>query len=148
MGKRIEPIRKKPGEILDDLRAGTADAALSGAKAAQKFLERTLEAQGSLPNGVKFFAADLLAGHAREAGDDEACEGAVRDALERWADAEEQFPRELATAKASLKFVEAGIAVRAERGDVDGAIELCDFAIGHGLGRHYEAKRERLLRMR
>lgn len=148
MGKRIEPVRKKPSEVLEDLRSGAASAAVSGAKAAQKFLERTLEAQGSLPNGVKFFAADLLAGYAWEAGDAGACERAVQDALDRWGDAGEQFPRELEAGKATLRFVEAGISARSERGEVEGAIELCDFAIAHGLGRHYLTKRASLERMR
>lgn len=148
MARRLEPIRKSPAEILADLRQGAAEAARSGAESGRKFLERTLEAQGSLPNGVKFFAADLLAEQAYLSGDADACEAAVVDAQGRWDDAEEQFPRELKQALPSLRFVERGIAVRSGRGDVDGAIALCDFALGKGLGRHYEAKRASLERSR
>ncbi len=144
MARRLEPVRKKPREILDDIRNGTSEAALSGAKTALKFLERTLAAQGSLPNGVKFFGWELLAEYAFQAGEPARCDEAVALALSHWGDAEEQFGQELREALPKLTFLERGIAVRTDSGDYAGALALCDFAIEHGFGRHYEAKRENL----
>jgi hypothetical protein len=144
MAKRIEPMTKKPKEVLDDLRRGTLEAAAGGPKSALRFLERTILAQHSLPNGVKFFAWDLLAEYAWQAGEPERCEEAVREALSRWGDAEEQFRLDLRDAIPSLTFIERGIAVRCDAGDFAGALALCDFAIEHRFGAHYEAKRDNL----
>jgi len=146
MARRTEPVRKKPEEILSDVLAGAAEAALHGAASAQRFLEKTLSAQGSLPNGVKFFASERLAEYAYQSGDAEACEAAASDALARWPDAVEQFSRELRDAMPRLTFLERAIAVRRDRGDIAGAIELCTFALENGFGRHYEAKRASLER--
>ncbi len=78
------------------------------------------------------------------AGEPERCARAVGEALARWDDAAEQFPVELKNALPELAFLERGIAVRSEAGDFAGALALCDFAVAHGFGRHYEAKRESL----
>ena len=61
MAKRIERINKSVKEILEDLLSGHREAAFSGPASALKYLNRTLEGQQSLPNGVKAVAYDLMA---------------------------------------------------------------------------------------
>ena len=144
MSRHLVPVKKKPLEILADLRDGVRNAEISGPAAALKFLERTLTSQHSLPNGVKFFAWDLFAEYCYLAEDFTRCETAVKNALERWDDAMEEFPLEVKKSLPELKFLERGIAVRSEAGDFAGALALCDFAVEHGCGAHYEAKRDSL----
>ncbi len=40
MGRRQDPVHKRPVDVLADLRAGVREAALAGPAAALKFLER------------------------------------------------------------------------------------------------------------
>jgi hypothetical protein len=144
MARRLDPVHKKPAEILADLRDGVREAAITGPASALKFLERTIVSQHSLPNGVKFFGWDLFAEYCYLAEDFARCESAVKNALERWDDAMAEFPNEVKKALPELKFLERGIAVRSEAGDFAGALALCDFAVEHGCGAHYEAKRDSL----
>lgn len=144
MSRHLVPVKKKPLEILADLRDGVRQAAISGPESAVRFLERTLTSQHSLPNGVKFFAWDLFAEYCHQTGDAARCETAVKNALERWGDAMAEFPLEVKKSLPELKFLERGIAVRSAAGDFVGALALCDFAVEHGCGAHYEAKRDSL----
>ena len=144
MARHLEPVKKKPAEILADIRAGTREAAIGGSASALRYLERTVISQHSLPNGVKFFAWDLFAEYCHQTGDFARCESAVQSALKHWPDAEEAFANELKNSLGDLHFIERGIAVRSDAGDFAGALALCDFAVAKGLGRHYEAKRDSL----
>ncbi len=144
MTRHLEPVKKKPAEILADIRAGTREAAIGGPAAALRYLERTVISQHSLPNGVKFFAWDLFAEYCYQTDDFSRCESAVQSALKHWLDAEETFAQELKNSGDELHFIERGIAVRSDAGDFAGALALCDFAVAKGLGRHYEAKRDSL----
>jgi hypothetical protein len=144
MSRHLTPVKKKPLEILADLRDGVRNAAISGPEAAVRFLERTITSQHSLPNGVKFFAWDLFAEYCHQTGDFARCETAVNNALSHWEDAVAEFPLEVKKSLPELKFLERGIAVRSEAGDFAGALALCDFAVAHGCGAHYEAKRDSL----
>ena len=144
MGRRPDPVRKKPADVLADLRAGLREAAIAGPASALKFLQRLHASQHSLPNGVKFFFWDRVAEYAFQAGEPERCAEAVAEALAHWDDAREQFPGELRAALPELTFLERGIAVRTDAGDFAGALALCDFALANGFGRHYESKRDSL----
>ena len=144
MARRLDPVHKKPADVLADLRAGLREASIAGPASGLKYLERLYASQHSLPNGVKFFFWDRFAEYTFQAGDAERCARAVSEALARWDDAREQFPNELRESIPELTFLERGIAVRSDAGDFAGALELCDFAVAHGFGKHYEAKRESL----
>ena len=144
MAKRSEPIRKSVKEILDDLVAGHQEAAYGGPEAALKYLRRTFENQGSLPNAVKAVAHDLMADAQAQAGDWEGCAASAATALGHLPDLEAAFPHEYRRLLAGFASFERGIQAHSELGDFHGALELCERAMALGLGAHYEAKRDSL----
>lgn len=144
MAKRHEPNRKSAEDFLADLRKG--HQACFGHEEGRRYLEKVISAQHSLPNAVKFFAYDLLAEDAYHEGKTELVLEAVRGAQAHLADAQEAWPREVKAYLPELRFCERGSSVLADEGDVEGAIALCDLALGLGLGRAYEAKKQSLER--
>jgi tetratricopeptide (TPR) repeat protein len=146
MAKRQEPKRKTPLENLEDLRSGHQEAASDGYASAQRYLDKVLSAQNSLPNAVKFFAYDLLVEASYHAGNHERCLEAIASTRQYLSAAQEDAPRELQAYMQGARYLERGIGVLADRGDIDAALTLCDEAIALGLGRAYEAKRQSLER--
>ena len=144
MAKRIEPTRKSVKDVLEDLQAGHREAAFSGPESALKYLRRTLEGQGSLPNAVKAVAQDLAAEALGQLGRWEEAVEACGLALERLPELEAAFPHEYRRLLEGLTCFERGIQAHSELGDFHGALELCDRAIALNLGAHYSAKRDSL----
>jgi tetratricopeptide (TPR) repeat protein len=144
MAKRNEPVRKSVKDTLEDLLAGHREAAFSGPESALKYLRRTFESQGSLPNAVKACAYDLSAEAQAQCGQWEDCVAAVGQALGYLSDLEAAFPHEYRRMLEGLTCFERGIQAHSELGDFHGALELCERAISLGLGAHYSAKRDSL----
>lgn len=144
MSRRGEPVRKSVKDTYSDLVAGHQDAARAGPESALKYLERTLAAQHSLPNAVKCFAYDLLAETTARLGLWQRCADAVTAGLEQLPAVEADLGAELRQALPTMAFWERGVAARLELGDFEGALELCEDAIGRQLGAHFEAKRNSL----
>lgn len=146
MAKRQEPKRKTPADVLEDLRTGHQEAAGHGPAEAQRYLEKVLSSQHSLPNAVKFFAHDFLVEASYTAGDLERCLEAVVEAQRYLPSAQEDATRDLQAYLPDLRFCERGIGLRADAGEIEEAVSLCDVAIALGLGKAYEAKRQSLER--
>lgn len=144
MAKRTEPIRKSVKEVLEDLLEGHREAAFPGPEAALKYLTRTLEGQGSLPNAVKAVAQDLRADALARLGRWEACAAACDEVLARLPEVEEAFPHEYRRMLEGLACFERGIQAHSELGDFRGALDLCERALALDLGAHYAAKRDSL----
>lgn len=146
MAKRQEPKRKSPAEILQDLRDGHQEAAGEGHTEAQRYLDKVLSSQNSLPNAVKFFAYDLLVEASYQSGDHERCLEAIAATRQYLPAAQEDAARDVQAYLPELRFCERGIGLLADQGEVEQALALCDEAIALGLGRAYEAKRQSLER--
>lgn len=146
MAKRTEPKRKTPADQLADLRAGHQDAEGHGPAEAKKYLEKVLASQHSLPNAVKFFAYDMLVEAAYQAGDATRALEAVTATKQYLEAAQEDAAREVKDYMPTAKYLERGISLLADEGNVEQAMALCDEAIALGLGRAYEAKRQSLER--
>jgi tetratricopeptide (TPR) repeat protein len=144
MAKRNEPVRKSVKDTLEDLLAGHREAAFSGPESALKYLRRTFESQGSLPNAVKAVAYDLSAEAQAQSGQWEACVESVAQVLGYLPELEAAFPHEYRRMLEGLACFERGIQAHSELGDFHAALELCERAIGLGLGAHYSAKRDSL----
>ena len=146
MAKRQEPKHKSPADMLQDLRAGHQEAAGDGHAAAQRYLEKVLASQHSLPNAVKFFAYDMLVEASYQAGDHERCMEAIASTRQYLPAAQEDAAREVQAYMPELRYCERGIGLLADQGEVEQELALCDEAIALGLGRAYEAKRQSLER--
>jgi len=144
MAKRNEPVRKSVKDTLEDLLAGHREAAFSGPESALKYLRRTFESQGSLPNAVKAVAYDLQAEAQAQCAQWEDCVASVGLALGYLADLEAAFPHEYRRMLEGLTCFERGIQAHSELGDFHAALELCERAISLGLGAHFSAKRDSL----
>ena len=144
MAKRIERINKSVKEILEDLRSGHREAAFSGPASALKYLNRTLEGQQSLPNGVKAVAYDLMAEAKAQLQDWEGVEEALQGFLSNLEAMEEALGHGFRAALESTTALERGVQARSEQGDFHGALELCEQALALDLGAHWEAKRDSL----
>lgn len=144
MAKRTEYVRKSVREILDDLLAGHQEASHNGPEAALKYLRRTFESQGSLPNAVKAIAYDFMADAQAQTGDWAGCVESVDQVLAHLADLEAAFPHEFRRMLAVLACFERGIQAHSELGDFHGALGLCERALAFDLGAHYAAKRDSL----
>lgn len=144
MAKRNEPVRKSVRDILEDLQAGHREAASGGPEAALKYLRRTLEGQGSLPNAVKAVAHDLSAEAQAQCGQWEGCIESANRVLGYLPDLEAAFPHEFRRLLEGLTCFERGIQAHSELGDFHEALELCERAIALELGAHYAAKRDSL----
>ncbi|HLP31338.1 MAG TPA: hypothetical protein VK150_08255 [Geothrix sp.] len=144
MAKRNEPVRKSVKDTLEDLLAGHREAAFSGPESALKYLRRTFESQGSLPNAVKAVAHDLNAEAFAQTGQWEACVESVGQALGYLPELEAAFPHEYRRMLEGLTCFERGVQANSELGDFHAALELCERAIALGLGAHYTAKRDSL----
>ncbi len=144
MAKRNEPVRKSVKDTLEDLLAGHREAAFSGPESGLKYLRRTFEGQASLPNAVKAVAYDLSAEAQGQCGQWEACTESVSQVLGYLPELEAAFPHEYRRLLEGLSCFERGIQAHSELGDFHAALELCERAIGLGLGAHYTAKRDSL----
>jgi tetratricopeptide (TPR) repeat protein len=144
MAKRNEPVRKSVKDTLEDLLAGHREAAFNGPESALKYLRRTLDGQGSLPNAVKAVAYDLSAEAQAQCGQWEACVESVDQALGYLPELEAAFPHEFRRMLEGLSCFEKGIQAHSELGDFHAALGLCERAINLGLGAHYSAKRDSL----
>lgn len=144
MAKRIEPVRKRVPEILEDLEKGHREAAFSGPEQARRYLLRTFEAQASLPRAVKAIAFDHLAEAEAQLEAWEACEAAVLQVLELLPDLEAEFPHQAKAMVGALHCFERGIQARSELGDFAGALALARAAVARDLGAHYQAKADSL----
>lgn len=144
MAKRIERIQKSVKEILEDLLAGHREAAFNGPAAAVKYLNRTMEGQQSLPNGVKAAAFDLMAEAKAQLQDWEGVDSAVRGFLAHLPALEEALGHQYQAALEATTALERGVQARSELGDFHGALELCDLALELELGAHWRAKRDSL----
>jgi tetratricopeptide (TPR) repeat protein len=144
MAKRNEPVRKSVKDMLEDLLAGHREAAFNGPESALKYLRRTFDGQGSLPNAVKAVAYDLSADAQAQCGQWEACVESVGQTLGYLPELEAAFPHEYRRMLEGLACFERGIQAHSELGDFHAALELCDRAIGLGLGAHFSAKRDSL----
>jgi len=144
MAKRIEPVRKSVKEILQDLRTGHREANFSGPESALKYLNRTLEGQSSLPNGVKAVAYDLIAEAKAQLQDWDGVELALQGFLKHLPDLGEALGHGFREALTATTALERGVQARSEQGDFHGALELCERAISLDLGAHWTAKRESL----
>lgn len=144
MAKRLEPIRKSVKEVMEDLLTGHREASIMGPEAALKYLDRTLEAQASLPNGVKCVAYDLVCEACAELDRWERSAEAADKALSLLPELEEATGHGYRAALRGLKSFERGIQAHSELGQFDRALAICDQAVALGLGAHYEAKRDSL----
>ncbi len=144
MAKRAEPIRKSVKDVFDDLQAGHREAAIAGPDAGLKYLDRTFESQGSLPNGVKCIAYDLMAEDCAQLGRWERCAEAAERAVALLPELEAAAGHGYRAALAGLRAFERGIQAHTELGQFDRALLLCDQAVALDLGAHFEAKRDSL----
>ncbi len=144
MAKRIERIQKSVKEILEDLLAGHREAAFNGPASALKYLNRTLEGQQSLPNGVKALAFDLMAEAKAQLQDWEGVEEALQGFLIHLPAMEEALGHQFRATLEATTALERGVQARSEMGDFHGALELCDRAIALELGAHWQSKRDSL----
>ena len=144
MAKRIERVQKSVKEILEDLRSGHREAAFNGPASALKYLNRTMEGQQSLPNGVKAVAFDLMAEAKAQLQDWEGVTDAVAGFRANLPALEEALGHQYrATLEATTAF-ERGVQAHSELGDFHGALELCEKALALELGAHWQAKRDSL----
>ena len=144
MAKRIERVNKSVKEILEDLLAGHREAAFNGPASALKYLNRTLEGQQSLPNGVKAVAFDLMAEAKAQLQDWDGVDSALRGFLANLPAMEEALGHQFREALERSTALERGVQARSELGDFHGAFELCEQAITLNLGAHWQAKRDSL----
>ncbi len=144
MAKRSEPVRKSVKEVLEDLRLGHREAAFNGPEAALKYLNRTMEGQQNLPNGVKAVAFDLLGEARAQLQDWEGVEAALKGFLANLEAMEEALGHGFREALEATTILERGVQARSEQGDFHGALDLCERALALDLGAHWQAKRDSL----
>ncbi len=144
MSRRPEPVRKSVKEVLEDLRSGHREASITGAASALKYLQRTLEAQASLPNAVKAVAYDLKAEAQAQVQDWEGCAESVVLALRYLPDAEAEFPHGYRALLESMSLFERGIQAHSGLGCFHEALDLAERAVALDLGAHFQAKADSL----
>ena len=144
MAKRTERINKSVKEILEDLLSGHREAAFSGPASALKYLNRTMEGQQSLPNGVKAVAFDLMAEAKAQLQDWEGVEEAVAGFRANLPALEEAMGHQYRATLEATTALERGVQARSELGDFHGALALCEMALELNLGAHWQAKRDSL----
>ena len=144
MAKRTEYVRKSVKEILDDLRAGHREAAMTGPAAALKYLQRTFVGHVNLPYAVRTVAYDLLAEAQAQVGDWEGCTASVNAALEHLEDARLEFPHGYRSMLEGLTCFERGIQAHSELGDFHAALVLAERAVALDLGAHFQSKADNL----
>ncbi|MDP2874646.1 MAG: hypothetical protein Q8O00_00590 [Holophaga sp.] len=144
MAKRIERTQKSVKEILEDLLSGHREAAFNGPASALKYLNRTMEGQQSLPNGVKAVAFDLMAEAKAQLQDWEGVDAALQGFLANFPALEEALGHQFRATLEATTVLERGVQARSELGDFHGALELCEMAINLNLGDHWRAKRDSL----
>lgn len=147
MAKRVEAVRKRTTDVVSDLLTGHRQAGFDGPQAARKYLERVLSGQQSLANAAKFFAYDLLCDACAQTDAPERAWEAVEMARQYVEIAQEESPKEWKDYFAQIRLYEVGVALCADDGRFEIALELCEEAIALGLGRHYEQKAASLRRM-
>lgn len=147
MSRRVEPCRKKPLEILDDVLAGAAEAAYAGPKQIVKYLNRVREENKSLPNATKFFIFDLLADAHLQCGAPGEAQDYAAQAREYLSHAQEDAPRHLKEYFGRIRAYEVGISVAVDEGRFEEALAICEAAVALGLGKVYESKAHSIRRM-
>lgn len=147
MSDRLSPIRKTPVEILADLVDGHNEACIGGMERGKKYLLTLCERGNSIPNAVKFFLYDLLAGDADNTGDLETCRAAVAKASFYLPAAQAEMLLRFREYSQSIRFIELGISLAIDDGEFEKALALCDKAIALGLNKVYAAKRASIERM-
>jgi len=147
MSDHRSPICKTPAEILTDLVAGHSDALCGGTEKAKKYLLNFCAHNNSIPNAVKFYLYDLLAGDAYKSNDRETCRTAVTRAADYLPAAREETLHRFREYSPSIRLYEIGIALAVDDGEFEKALSLCDEAIALGLGKVYAAKRTSIERM-
>jgi hypothetical protein len=148
MADRIEPIRKTPAAILDDLLSGHEQALqVGGPEKGRKYLQNFIDRANSIPNAVKFFLFDLLAEDAFRSGDSQACAAAVARAVDYLPAAQSEMAQKFREYAPSIRFFERGIGLALDDGEFEQALSLCDQAISFGLGKTYAAKKASVERM-
>lgn len=147
MSRRVEPCRKKPLEILDDVLAGAAEAAYAGPKQVVKYLTRVQEENKSLPNATKFFIFDLISDAYLQAGAPGDAGAAAAQARAYLPHAQDDAPRHLKDYRERIRAYEVGIAVAVDEGRFEEALEICEGAVALGLGKVYESKAHSIRRM-
>ncbi len=144
MAKRIERVNKSVKEILESFLSGHREAAFNGPASALKYLNRTMEGQQSLPNGVKAAAFDLMVEAKAQLQDWDGVEQALQGFLANLPAMEESMGHSFRAALEGTTALERGVQARSEVGDFHGALELCEMAIALDLGAHWQAKRDSL----
>jgi len=147
MSNRLSPIHKTPVEILTDLVEGHNEALLGGAEKGKKYLLTLCERGNSIPNAVKFFLHDLLAGDAHRTNDLDTCRNAVAKASFYLPAAQAEMLQRFREYRPSIRFFELGISLAIDDGELDKALALCDEAIALGLNKVYATKRAAIERM-
>ena len=132
---------------MADVFAGHSQALQISSESGKRYLLNFLEKFNSIPNGVKFFIYDLLAEDAYQVDDLPLCRQAVERAGEYLDEAEAKNTCQLAEYLPALRFVERGISIMVEAGEIETALSLCDLAIKIGLGKAYTAKKASIERM-
>lgn len=132
---------------MADVFAGHSQALQASSESGKRYLLNFLEKFNSIPNGVKFFIYDLLAEDAYQVDDLPLCRQAVERAGEYLDEAEAKNTCQLAEYLPALRFVERGISIMVEAGEIETALSLCDLAIKIGLGKAYTAKKASIERM-
>jgi hypothetical protein len=144
VAKRIERVNKSVKEILEDLLTGHREAAFNGPASALKYLNRTMEGQQSLPNGVKAAAFDLMAEAKGQLQDWEGVDEALQGFLANLPAMQEALGHQFRATLEATTALERGVQARTELGDFHGALELCEKAMALDLGAHWQAKRDSL----
>jgi hypothetical protein len=147
MSDRRRAAVKRPDDILEDVFAGHNEALLGGRECAKRYLVNFIDKFNSIPNSVKFFIYDLLVEDAYQVDDLDLCLEAVDNAGKYLEAARTENSRQFAEYLSTLRFVERGISIMVETGEIEKAINFCDIAIEIGLGKAYSAKKASIERM-
>ncbi len=146
MSRRTDTCSKRTPEILEDVLSGHQEAVRNGPDHARRYLESALGHNKSMPNAVKFFVYDLLAGACAELELDERRDEALELAWQYTEAAGEDTERAFREYLPTAKLFDVGVRAALELGDVELAVQWCERAVGLGLGAGFERKAEGLRR--
>jgi hypothetical protein len=146
MARRTDTCSKRTPEILQDVLSGHQEAARNGPDHARRYLESALGHNKSMPNAVKFFVYDQLAGACAELDLDERRDEALALAWQYTTEAQEDTERAFRAYLPTAKLFDVGVRAALDLGDVEAAVLWCERAVGLGLGAAFERKAEGLRR--